>query len=58
LANTKGKGTISVMRPAKSAVAPGAPSRTYIGWANSGNAAAKLERKALLAAMAEAAIGR
>lgn len=47
-----------VVRPAKSAVAPTVPSRSYIATANSGNAAANPHRKALLLAIAEAAMGR
>ena len=45
-------------RPASRAVAPTAPSLTYIGWANNGNAAANVDRRALFAAMADAAMGR
>jgi hypothetical protein len=47
-----------VVSPASRAVAPTGPSLLYIASANNGKAAAKLERMALLAAMALAAIGR
>lgn len=47
-----------VVRPARSAVAPTVPSFEYMAPANSGKTAAKIERSALLLAMADAAIGR
>lgn len=47
-----------VVRPARSAVAPTVPNLAYIVPANKGKTAAKDERVALLAAMAEAAMGR
>lgn len=55
---TYGKGVMSVVKPASSAVAPTVPSLLYMALANSGNAAAKEKRIATLLARAEAAIGR
>jgi hypothetical protein len=55
---TNGKGDITVVSPANSAVAPTVPSFMYIAPAKRGNAAANVERIALFAAMADAAIGR
>lgn len=46
------------MRPAKSAVAPTVPRRSYIGPAKRGKAAANIHRRAALLAIAEAEIGR
>lgn len=56
--DTHGNGAMSVVRPANNAVAPTVPNRSYIAPANRGNAAAKADRRALLLAMADAAIGR
>jgi len=56
--HTHGNGAIIVVRPASNAVAPTVPNRSYIAPANRGNAAAKADRRALLLAMADAAIGR
>jgi hypothetical protein len=53
-----GSGAITVINPASSAVAPTVPSLAYIAPANKGNPAAKDERTALFAAIADAAIGR
>lgn len=53
-----GSGAISVVRPARSAVAPTVPRRSYIGPAKRGKAAANIHRRALLLAIAEAEIGR
>lgn len=47
-----------VINPASRAVAPTVPSRWYIAPANRGKAAAKDDRIALLAAIADAAMGR
>lgn len=55
---TYGRGVIRVVRLARSAVAPTVPSFPYMELANRGNTAANDERSALLAAMADAAIGR
>lgn len=49
---------MTVVSPAKSAVAPTVPSLWYIAPAKSGNAAAKEDRTAELLAMALAAMGR
>ena len=46
------------MSPARSAVAPTVPRASYICPANNGKTAANVERSALLAAIALAAIGR
>jgi hypothetical protein len=55
---THGSGAITVVKPARSAVAPTVPSLVYIAPANKGNPAANDERSALFAAMADAAMGR
>lgn len=55
---THGSGTITAVSPARSAVAPTVPRRWYIAGANRGNAAANVDRSALLEAIADAAIGR
>ncbi len=49
---------MSVNSPASNAVAPTVPSLVYIAPANSGNTAANDERRALFAAIADAAMGR
>ncbi len=56
--HTHWSGASTVVRPARSAVAPTAPRRSYIARANNGNTAANVERIALFAAIADAAIGR
>ena len=56
--DTHGNGAMIVVRPANNAVAPTVPKRSYIAPANRGNTAAKVDRSALLLAMADAAIGR
>lgn len=53
-----GSGAITVVSPARSAVAPTEPSFEYIAGANRGNPAANDERIALFEAIADAAIGR
>lgn len=58
LNHTHGNGAAIVVRPANNAVAPTVPRRSYIAPAKRGNAAAKAHRKAVLPAMADAAIGR
>ena len=55
---TYGKGAIMVISPASRAVAPTVPNLWYIWPANNGKPAAKLDRTALFAAIALAAIGR
>ena len=55
---TYGKGAITVINPARRAVAPTVPNLSYIWPANNGKPAAKLDRTALFAAIALAAIGR
>lgn len=55
---THGKGAMTAVNPAKSAVAPTVPSLRYMAPANKGNAAANEERIKLFPAMAEAALGR
>ena len=55
---THGKGAVIVVNPANRAVAPTVPSRWYIWPAKSGNAAAKVVRTNVLAAIDEAATGR
>lgn len=49
---------MTVVRPASNAVAPTVPNFAYIAPANNGNTAAKDDRMALFAAIADAAIGR
>ena len=58
LPSTHGRGAIRVNNPARRAVAPTVPNVSYICPANSGKPAAKLDRTALFAAMALAAMGR
>lgn len=53
-----GSGAITAVKPTSSVVAPTVPSLPYIAPANSGSAAAKVERSAELDAMADAAMGR
>ena len=55
---THGMGAATVVKPARSAVAPTVPSLSYIWPAKSGNAAAELVRTNVFADIAEAAIGR
>jgi hypothetical protein len=55
---TYGSGAITVVNPARSAVAPTVPSLLYIVRANKGNPAANDECKALFEAIADAAMGR
>ena len=56
--STYGNGAMIAVKPASKAVAPTVPSRRYMAPANSGKAAAKDDRRALLLAMADAAMGR
>ena len=55
---TYGSGAMRVISPARSAVAPTVPRALYICPAKRGNTAANVERIALFAAIALAAIGR
>ena len=55
---THGSGAEMVVKPARRAVAPTVPRRSYICPAKSGNAAANDVRTAAFAAIADAAIGR
>ena len=55
---THGRGAMRVASPASKAVAPTVPSRSYICPAKRGKTAANVDRTALLAAIALAAIGR
>ena len=55
---TYGNGAMIAAKLAISAVAPTVPRRWYMAPANNGKAAAKVDRIALLLAIADAAIGR
>lgn len=55
---TNGNGTVNVITPANSAVAPTVPRPSYMNPAKSGKTAANVERIALFDAMALAAMGR
>lgn len=54
---TDGSGAIIVVSPAKSAVAPTAPSRSYMYLATRGKVHAKTDLQKVLPAIAEAATG-